>query len=188
MNAMRRSLAVGAGILLVLTLGACDGGSNCSENPTGPGCQIQPTPTPTPRVTVLDTGQGTLPALVALMRPLATTETGAFDATVDWTFTSNDIDVFLMRGTCTFTQFVTNQCTVVASATGTTGKQERVRAANQPAGAYTFIVANFGPEDESIAYQVVFTTGASAASASRGPEAGRMDKGAHLLRAYTRLD
>lgn len=189
MNTVRRLLTLAAGLSLLLTLGACGGGSNCSKNPTAVECSPPPTPTPTPRVTsVVDTGQGMLPARVALMRPLAITEVGAFDATVDWTFTANDLDVFLMRGTCTFTQFVTNQCAVVASATGTTGKQERIRAANQPAGAYTFVVANFGPGDESIAYQVLFTPGTSAASASRGAESVPTDKARQLLRGFTRLD
>ena len=131
---------------------------------------------------VLDKGEGQLPAQVALFRLLATTETGAFDATVDWTFAANDIDVFLARGTCTFEQFVDDKCTVAAMTTSTTAKPEKLRLANQPAGTYTLVVANFGPGDESIAYQVVFTPGTAAAAASRDSTGGGLDKARRLLR------
>jgi len=190
MNAIRRALALVAGLALVLMLGACDS-DDCKGNATGANCPPPPPPvtTPTPGITrVIDTGLGPFPALVALMRPLATTELGSFDATVDWTLPANDIDVFLMRGNCTFAQLVADQCAVIVSATGTTGKQERIRAANQPAGAYTFVVVNFGPGDESIAYQVLFTPGTSAASATQDDEASSLEKEPRLQRGLARLE
>jgi hypothetical protein len=101
---------------------------------------------------------------------------------------TNDIDVFLARGNCTFEQFITEQCTISAASTSTTAKPERVRLANQPAGTYTLVVANFGPQDESIAYQAVFTSGTAAASASNGASEARARKAAQLLRGTVKVE
>lgn len=166
--------------MLTALLSACG-----SDGPTTPPVTTPPSPTPRPPV-VLDKGEGQLPALVALVRPLATTETGAFDVTVDWTFAANDIDVALARGNCTFEQLVDDQCTISAETTSDTAKPEKLRLANQPAGTYTLVVPNFGPGDESIAYQVVFTPGTAAAAASRDSAGGRLDKGKRLLRGIVR--
>jgi hypothetical protein len=188
MKSIRNTLAPAAGLALVLMLGACDSEPKCTENPTGPGCPVSPPP-PTPELPrVIDRGEGMLPAFVALMRPLATTQSGSIEAIVDWTYATNDLDVLLARGTCTLPQLQAAQCAIAAAASGTGTKHEQVRLANQPAGTYTFILLNFGPDDESVSYQVVFTPGTSAASAARGPENVRMDKGAHLRRVLTRLD
>ncbi len=101
---------------------------------------------------------------------------------MDWTFAANDVDIFIARGNCSFDQFVTEQCAIATSATSTTTKPERARLANQPAGTYTVVVANFGPGDESIAYQVVFTPGTSASSSADSPASGRIAKSTRGLR------
>jgi hypothetical protein len=180
MNFIRHVLPVGVALGLALGVAACGGDpSGSTSTPT-----VVATPSAMPRSpVVLDGDNGGLPALTVLMRPFATTETGSLEATVDWTYGTNDIDVYLARGSCTFEQFVQEQCTIVASATSSTAKPERARLANQPAGTYTFLAANFGPDDESIAYQVVFTPGTSAASAAaadstRAPKARRLRRGA----------
>jgi hypothetical protein len=97
---------------------------------------------------------------------MTTTEVGTIEATVDWTYATNDVDVFLARGTCPEIEFIPELCRIVASAASATAKPERLRAPNQPAATYTLIVVNCGREDESIAYQVLFTNGSSAASPS----------------------
>lgn len=191
----KRSRSYLVAVTLAASLGACgDGPTVVKTCPAGqigtpPDC-ITPCPAGTtgtppncikPSV-VLDKGEGQLPARVALFRPLATTETGAFDVKVDWTFAANDVDVFLASGTCSFEQFIADQCTISAMATSTTAKPETVRLANQPAGTYTLVVANFGPGDESIAYQVVFTPGTAAASASQPLADGRLGKVTQLHR------
>jgi hypothetical protein len=168
MNAIQRMSMLAGGAALALMLGGCNSGDpNCGTNPSGPGCPPSPTPSPTPRpAVVIDRGEGSLPELTVLLRPVSITETGAFDATVDWTFAANDVDVFLARGNCSFEQFVQDQCAIAAGSMSTTAKPERIRLANQPAGTYTLGVVNFGPGDESVAYQLVFTPGTAAASAS----------------------
>lgn len=180
----RRILTLGLGLGIVLALGSCGSdGPNCAANPTAAGCTPPTTTLPTPRPPfVLDSGSGTLEFLTALFRPLATTETGSLEVTVDWTFAANDVDVFIARGNCSFDQFVNEQCTIGAAATSTTTKPERARLANQPAGTYTVVVANFGPGDESIAYQVVFTPGTSSSSSAHSPASGRIAKPARALR------
>ena len=101
---------------------------------------------------------------------------------MDWTLAANDVDIFIARGNCSFDQFVTEQCTIAAEAISTTAKPERARLANQPAGTYTVVIANFGPGDESIAYQVVFTPGTSAASSGVSPTSGGIAKPTRGLR------
>ena len=188
MNAIRRVVTCAAALALGLSLAACDKES-CSENPMAAGCPTPPPPPPPPPVTrVLDAGQGQLPARVALLRPLTTNEAGSFEMIVDWTFAANDIDVFLMRGTCTFAQLIADQCVVAASGTSVGTKQERFRLANQAAGTYTLVVANFGPGDESVAYQVLFTTGTSSSASSAERSSARSVKGFDLRRIVTGLE
>lgn len=179
MNATRRILTLAAGLALALILGACGSADTpgCTANPAAPECQPSPSPSPTPRPPViLDSGDGQLPAFFVYMRDVATTESGTFDITVDWTFPTNDVDVALIRGRCSFEELIADQCVFIDMTTSVTRKPERLRIANQPAGQYTVLLANFGPEDESVAYQVVFTPGTSAASVSRGTTIVRPDK------------
>lgn len=61
-----------------------------------------------------------------------------------------------------------------SSVDSATTKPQKLSAPNQPAATYTLIIVNFGPEDESIAYQVLFTNGASMASASEGEATGEV--------------
>jgi hypothetical protein len=99
-----------------------------------------------------------------------TTRTGTLEATVDWTYAANDLDVLVARGSCTLDQLLAQQCPILAYSDSATAKPERVRAENAAAGTYTLFVENIGPGDESLSYQVVLTpTTASALppSASR---------------------
>jgi hypothetical protein len=179
MNAIRRILTLAAGLALALILGACGPGDTpgCTANPAAPECRPSPSPSPTARPPViLDGGSGALPAFFIFLRDVATTETGTFDITVDWTFPTNDVDVALIRGRCSFEQLIADQCVFIDMTSSVTRKPEQIRVTNQPPGQYTVAIANFGPEDESVAYQVVFTPGAGAASASRGAAIARPDK------------
>lgn len=178
MNAIPRKLALAQAVAFALLLSGCGGEEKrpCA-NPADPGCPVSPSPPPTQGTpVVIDAGEGGLPALVALFRTRTTAETGSFEIIVDWTFATNDVDIFLARGNCEFEQFVANACSIAASATSTSTKPERLTLSNQPAGAYTMIVPNFGPGDESISYQWIFTPGTSAGSASRSAAVVPLDK------------
>jgi hypothetical protein len=83
---------------------------------------------------------------------------------VDWTFARNDVDAHLARGACDFFRFLSDQCDVAASSWSTTAKPERLSTRAAAAGVYTLMIPNFGPGTESVAYQVVLTTGGTAAA------------------------
>jgi hypothetical protein len=89
--------------------------------------------------------------------PFTTARTGNLEATVDWTFAANDIDVLMTRGDCSFEQAEAGQCTVLVFSLSTTAKPERIRVESAAAGAYTLFVENTGPGDESVSFQVVLT-------------------------------
>jgi len=146
-----------------------------------PGCGSSTTPTPTPSPTptpappivqtVVASGSGSLPVLNLVLIPFTTTATGRIEVTVDWTFGTNDVDVYLVRGSCSFDQFVTQQCNLVTFSESTTAKPERISAPGAAAGSYVLLIGNLGPSDESVAFQVVLTTG-GASAASDGSRAG----------------
>ena len=109
--------------------------------------------------------------LVLAVIPFTTTLPGTVDVTVDWTFAANDVDVYLARGACSFDQFVADQCQVIAFSESVTAKPEKVSAAGTTAGAHTLFIGNLGPDDESVAYQIVLspTRAASAAAPAQSP-------------------
>jgi hypothetical protein len=108
-------------------------------------------------------------------RAFTTTQAGALEAIVDWTFGTNDVDVAITRNDCSFAQFEAAQCEILAFAISTTTKPERARVATAAAGTYTLFVENAGPTDESISYQVVLTptaTGSGQVGAASAPAEG----------------
>jgi len=89
--------------------------------------------------------------------PFNTTVAGDVEAVVDWTFTSNDIDIGIMRGDCTVNGVLGGRCTSVVESQSVTAKPERVTAANLAAGNYTLLIVNEGPGGESGTYQMFIT-------------------------------
>ena len=140
---------------LALALPGCGSGSGPTDPPT-------PTPTPTPqpivRTSVLQAG-GSLPRNFLGVVPFTTSSSGTIETTVDWTFASNHIIVYIARGNCTFEQAVANQCQFVASSETMTPKPRVLTVSGAAAGAYTLLIGNLGPTDESVAFQIVLITG-----------------------------
>jgi hypothetical protein len=98
-----------------------------------------------------------------------TARAGAVEATVDWTFATNDVDVLVTKGDCSFDQLEASQCTILGFAVSTTAKPEKVNIASTDAGVHTIFVENTGDRDESVSFQVVLSptaTGAGGPSAS----------------------
>ena len=167
-------LCIISGILLIVA--ACGGGDTPTSPSRAPSTSAAPAPVPPPppppaTVTrVLAEGSGFIPALHLAAVPFSTDTTGTIAATVDWTFGTNDVDVYLTRGTdpCTIDQFNGNRCPFLGLADSLTAKPETLSVPNLAAGPYTVYVGNFGPTDESISIQVTLTStpGASTASAS----------------------
>ena len=159
---LKRTLPYLASCVLVLSLVACGG-----DGPTMVPDLPPPTPPPPPPPPVV-VSQGVGLALEAqfLGRVVfTTTRAGTLQATVDWTFDENDVDVGILTGDCSFDQFVSAQCEIVAISASTTAKPERVRGA-AAAGTYTLFIENTGPGDETLSYQVVLTPDAAATSSA----------------------
>jgi hypothetical protein len=153
--------SVAVGVALVVSLTAC--GSDTVTPPPPPTTTLPPLPPPS----VVSTGQGSLPdGFVGRATPFTTTMTGNLDATVDWTFATNDLDVYITRGDCTPQQFIDVQCNIAAFSESTTAKPERAQLAAAPPGVYTLLVGNAGPREESLSWQVVLTPTRTAFSAT----------------------
>jgi hypothetical protein len=124
-----------------------------------------PTPTPAPPPAVVSQGSGSIEVLNVALINFGTSQAGRLEVTVDWTFATNDVDVYLFRGSCTPDQFLAMQCQVVTFSESTTAKPERLTASGAAAGSYVLAIGNAGPGDESVAFQVVLSPSASAAAA-----------------------
>ena len=147
---------------LVAGLAACGG----SGNPGGPSTPTPtPRPTPAPPVVVSQTQGFSLRAGFVSFANFSIPSTGTVEGVVDWTFPANDLDVYLTNASCTFDQLIANQCSMLGFSESVTAKPERVSVANVAAGNYIIWVANAGPGDETLSYQVVFTANATGAGA-----------------------
>ena len=157
----RRVFSRIGGAALLIALAACGGSSNNPLSPVDP-----PPPPPPPPPTIVRQGGGPLGADEGVQLSFTTAATGTLDVTVDWTLAANDVDVVLTRGTCSFEQLFALQCNVVMVADSATTKPERLRLPGATAGAYTLMIINIGPGDESASYQIVLSPSASSASAA----------------------
>ncbi|PYQ40706.1 MAG: hypothetical protein DMF77_17785 [Acidobacteria bacterium] len=110
-----------------------------------------------------------------------TTAAGSVGITVDWTFATNDVDIFLARGSepCTLQTFNDRSCGFIATEESFSMKPEKLTIPSLAAGTYSLYIANFGDTDESVAWQVTLTsTSASSASvATTATVQRRADKG-----------
>ena len=119
-----------------------------------------PTPTPTPGGTdVIGEGGGSIGVRRLRPFPFTTTATGTIGVTVDWTFATNDVDIYLARGTnpCTVERFNADTCSFLGFSTSMSVKPETLSVPSLAAGPYTTYVGNRGPTPESIRYQVTLT-------------------------------
>ena len=157
-TALTCALALGC----ALVLPGCGGSSGGSTSPT-----TTPTPRPTVRNVVLQSSfSGLEPFDTSEMLwfdAFITNATGDVDITVDWTFASNDVDVFLARGTVAQAQSPACQedrpeCPLELVAQVTTlSKPEVLRISGLAAGSYLVVVVNFGTTNESGVVIVGFT-------------------------------
>jgi hypothetical protein len=138
---------------LAAALSGCGGSGNSPTAPT-------PSATPIPTVrTEVAAGSASVPARVLALVPFTINAAGTLDATVDWTFATNDVHVYLITGSCTSVeQFNGRQCFVGAFSESTLLKPERVTFAGVQPGTYTLGIGNVGPGDESVSFEVVLTT------------------------------
>lgn len=172
-----RTVAAVLGSALVLAMalvlpgcgsGQCGGFSAGGDavSATCPTPTPPPLPTPKPPVIVSQGNDSLGKDVLGQVRPFATTEAGALDVTVDWTFATNDVDAFLARGDCSPQQFLVTQCQLLMTAESASAKPEKFTVPSLAAGTYTLLIGNAGPDDESVAWQVVLRPGATGSAAT----------------------
>ena len=147
-----------ASVTGLVLMSACGGGGG-----TGPTTTPTTTLPPPPPPQVVLEGSFNLPVDFVTGGYFTTDRAGTIVATVDYTFATSRILVWIARGQCTFEQFSAEQCTYAA--TSFAGPDPRsVSVTGAAAGTYTLIVANSGPVDEAFSVQVVLTPSAASAS------------------------
>jgi len=169
-------------VAAALVLPSC--GDKCS-NPTTPGCIPSPAPTPAAAVktVVKEASIGSLPVDYVAGRYFSTSATGTIDVTVDWTFAENTVHVWLAKGQCSFEEFEADTCQYATQSLVSRPKPRILSVPAAAAGTYTLIVANWGPKDESLSYQIVLTSASGASASSIRSES---DGPAGFLRAWRR--
>ena len=175
---MKRAV-LSSSLVLAALLPACGGGGSSSPTTTTP-TTTQP---PCTQSVVLQSGSTGLGSFIVDYLPFATTTTGRFDVTVDWTFPSSPIAVWVARGTCSIDQLNARTCDfVVRSEATTTPKPRRLTASNVAAGSFDLIVGNAGNQDEAVSAQVVLSS-ANCPIFAAGPGASRTSEieGAHWM-------
>lgn len=150
-------------LCVALALPGCGGGKGVTT-PT-------PTPTPPPPPVTTLIGEGSfsgLGARVLASVPFNTSATGTIEATVDWTFATDNVDIYLVRGTCTVDQFNNLTCPFVAFSESPVAKPERLSASNQAAGSFNLYIGNRGPAEEAVSFQIfLITVGTASAPVTR---------------------
>jgi hypothetical protein len=146
-------------LALAVVLPACGGGG-------GGGGNTPSTLPPAPVRSLVGTTSFTVLGLDAANRagfegdealaPLQLGQAGTLEITADWTFASNDVDIHLYSGNCSFQTLTTTGCTRNAQADSVSNKPERLTF-NATAGTYAIGIANFGRSDESGNFQVFLT-------------------------------
>jgi hypothetical protein len=74
---------------------------------------------------------------------------GTLDATAEWTFATNDVDLYVTATGCTLEMFSSEKCAYKAKADSATTKPERVSFSVGGGDTYRFWIVNFGPQQES---------------------------------------
>lgn len=160
-----RRAVLGATLALAALLPACGGGGSSPSTPTP-----SPTPTPCTQSVVLQGGDSGLGSFIAVYMPFTTTTTGRLDVTVDWTFPSTPLAVYLTRGTCTIDQLNARTCDfLVRSEASTAPKPRKQSASNVAAGSFDLIIGNAGTQNEAVSAQVVLSSASCPAVSAGGP-------------------
>jgi hypothetical protein len=106
--------------------------------------------------------------------PFTTSVSGRLDVTVDWTFPSSQIGIYVVpANSCAPNQLDARACNFLIRSEPTTAKPRRVSATNVAPASYELLIANFTDRDESVAAQVVLSTGSCPPLATVGSGVAR---------------
>jgi hypothetical protein len=142
---MRRVSALAGALAMAAALSACGGGSDGGSGNTTTGSSGGPVTTTLPTYTFTGVPSGSLAST-----DVTVNGTGTMTAVANWTFSSNDIDIYITSTTCNATNIsnIQSGCTNVGRTTSTFAKPETLTV-NVNAGNYRVWIANFGPGSES---------------------------------------
>jgi|PlaIllAssembly_1097288.scaffolds.fasta_scaffold273696_2 hypothetical protein len=150
--------AGGAGLVVSFALAAACGGG--SGSPTTPVTTTPTTTLPPPSVVLQDSYA--IQAGWLYWWYFTTSRTGTIDVSIDYTYPTNPIVIWIARGNCTGEVLVADQCDIAATSFAGS-KPRKVSVTAAAAGNYTLLVGNAGEQDDSISFQVVLTPTASTA-------------------------
>ncbi len=156
------------GVLLLVALTAC-GGSN---TPTQPQQSSTPAVSSTCSQSVLDHGGGSADPWTIYYDDFSLPESGRLDITVDWTYATSAIAVFVVpANTCgTIEEMNGGQCNLLLRSDPATTPKPRKVSVTLSAGNYRWMIGNASEVQESVSYQLVHSKG-SCPAISRGPGA-----------------
>jgi hypothetical protein len=171
-----------AGLLTLVGLMAL-AGLSCGGDDSGNPVSASSTNTGAPRVIAqgsLSFQAPTTESVFFAVVPVTDGSAGAWEATVDWTFATNTLWMYVANGSCTAAQFASNDCpnTSACACQFAVRSEEatpkpRVLSVANPAGTTrTLIVVNIGPREETASY-VVRLTPTGTTSATDGGASGQ---------------
>jgi hypothetical protein len=157
-----RTRLLGVGLVLAVT--ACGDGASVTTTPI-PAPPTPVPPTPTPAALVIQ-GQEAVEAPVArggtrvVKWDFTTPAAGTVDVTISYLYDDSQILVWVTDRLCNKWQFERDECSYLTKSLEGP-RPRRLTATGAKAGGYSLFVANDGPNDEQIGYQVMLTPSAS---------------------------
>ena len=148
-----------AGLGLLLALVACGDDASVTTPPT-PAPPTPAPPTPTPATIVLQ-GQEAMPAPTGKGTTLGnwnfkTPADGTLEVTINYLYDTSKVLVWVTDRPCNKWQFERDECFYLGKSLEGS-RPRRLTVTGVKAGGYSLFVANDGPHDEEIGYQVLLT-------------------------------
>jgi hypothetical protein len=147
---------VGA-VALVLVLGSCGSSTTGPSGGSTPGRSRSVIGSFAFQLVGIPEAQSVGFAFDFLDRDVVLSAAGDLDAVVNWTFASNNVNLYLTSTSCSETQFAVVQCTILRSTEGQGGKPRTLTASGLSAGTYRVWVVNLGNTAESGSVEVGVT-------------------------------
>jgi hypothetical protein len=119
------------------------------------------------QTSVFGPASGQLPAHVVDVERFTTNTSGRVDVTLDWTFPSSPMGVYVAQGSCDLDQFNARSCNFLIRSEPGGPKPRKVSASGVSPGAYSLLIGNFADVQESVSAQVFLSSGSCAPFATQ---------------------